>query len=141
MIISIIRSVLITSIIACSVGFALSSIIGFWQGFTAAVIIQFALYNIATTFNINRSRAKTLELEIENILNRSEAEVECPCGKNRQLTYIFIGEEPPILVCPECSNKFRVVTTLSTQLLTEPINLDNLFNKLRESKELINKVN
>jgi hypothetical protein len=68
---------------------------------------------------------------LDELLSRQEVTVECPCGKSEVPVTIFVDEET-IVKCDVCNNKFRVVTEISTRLLTEPLEIENMFDKLNE---------
>lgn len=129
-------SLLITAIISIGFGFALSNFFGFLQGSVLAFLLQiitFYVYSLIKQNNINRVEEEHLGI-IEEIAERSLVTVECPCGvKSDPVPYFDIADAS--FTCEKCSSKYRVEVVFNSVLLTEPLNLENAFTKIKE-KEL-----
>jgi hypothetical protein len=129
-------SLLITVIISIGFGFALSNFLGFLQGTTLVFLLQiilFYVYSLIRQNNISRIEEEHISV-INEIAERSLVRVECPCGvKNDSIPYFDVTDA--IFTCEKCSSKYRVEVVFNSILLTEPLNLENAFTKIKE-KEL-----
>ena len=125
------RSLLITLLISLGIAFSLRNVFGLWETFTlvTALFMQCAAYSVA--FEERTGIVAQLTQTLDEFLSRQEVTVQCPCGKNEVQVTIFVDEET-IVKCDACNNKFRVVTEISTRLITEPLVLENMFNALNE---------
>jgi hypothetical protein len=133
---TIIISLIITIAISFGFGFALSSFLGFFQGTVLSFLIQIILFYVYSS--IKQNNTTKIEEEhfniIREIAERSLVNVECPCGvKNEQIPYFDIADTS--FTCEKCSSKYRVEVVFNPVLLTEPLNLENAFTKIKE-KEL-----
>jgi hypothetical protein len=111
--------------------FSLRNVFGLWETFTLVTALQYILSFIIKTYEERAGQVAQLTQTLDEILSRQEVTVECPCGKSEMPVTIFIDEET-IVKCDACKNKFRVVTEISTRLITEPLVLENMFNALNE---------
>lgn len=125
------RSLLITLLISLGIAFSLRNVFGLWETFTLVTALQYILSFIIKTYEERAGQVAQLTQTLDEILSRQEVTVECPCGKSEIPVTIFIDEEN-IVKCDACKNKFRVVTEISTRLITEPLVLENMFNALNE---------
>jgi len=125
------RSLLITLLISLGIAFSLRNVFGLWETFTLVTALQYILSFIIKTYEERAGQVAQLTQTLDEILSRQEVTVECPCGKSEMPVTIFIDEET-IVKCDACMNKFRVVTEISTRLITEPLVLENMFNALNE---------
>jgi hypothetical protein len=125
------RSLLITILISLGFAFSLRNVLGLWETFTLVTALQYILSFIIKTYEERAGQVAQLTQTLDEILSRQEVTVECPCGKSEMPVTIFIDEET-IVKCDACKNKFRVVTEISTRLITEPLVLENMFNALNE---------
>lgn len=125
------RSLLITLLISLGFAFSLRNVFGLWETFTLVTALQYILSFIIKTYEERAGQVAQLTQTLDEILSRQEVTVECPCGKSEMPVTIFIDEET-IVKCDACKNKFRVVTEISTRLITEPLVLENMFNALNE---------
>ena len=125
------RSLLITLTISLSIAFSLRNVFGLWETFTLTTILQYVVSIIFKSYEERAGRVAQLTETLDELLSRQEITVECPCGKSEVPVTIFIDEET-IVKCDICNNKFRVVTEISTRLLTEPLEIENMFDKLNE---------
>jgi uncharacterized membrane protein len=133
---TIIISLIITVIISTGFGFVLSTTLGFWQGTILAFLAQiilFYVYSLAKQNNISKIEEEHFNI-ISEIAQRSLIDVVCPCGvKGDQIP--FFDLEDASFTCEKCSSKYRVEVVFNPVLLTEPLNLENAFTKIKE-KEL-----
>lgn len=125
-------SLLITLLISLGIGFVLSDLLGFWQGFVGTIIIQFFVFYFT-------SSRKTQQVESqpsfeEEIIGLQTVPISCPCGKSTFSAPVFFNTENAF-TCEKCGSKFKVDVTYDTILLTEPLNIENVFNQLKQ-KEL-----
>ena len=125
------RSLLLTLLISLGIAFSLRNVFGLWETFTLVTALQYILSFIIKTYEERAGQVAQLTQTLDEILSRQEVTVECPCGKSEIPVTIFIDEEN-IVKCDACKNKFRVVTEISTRLITEPLVLENMFNALNE---------
>jgi len=125
------RSLLITLLISLGFAFSLRNVFGLWETFTLVTALQYILSFIVKTYEERSGRVAQLTETLDELLSRQEVIVECPCGKSEVPVTIFVDEET-IVKCEVCNNKFRVVTEISTRLLTEPLEIENMFDKLNE---------
>lgn len=136
-ILTVIISLVITVLISIGFGFALSNFLGFLQGSVLAFLIQiisFYVYSLVKQNNIAKVEEDHYNI-INEIAERSLVNVECPCGvKSEQIPYFDISDAT--FTCEKCSSKYRVEVVFNSVLLTEPLNLENAFTKIKE-KELI----
>jgi hypothetical protein len=134
--IGIIRSLLITLAVSGGFAFALKQFFGFWECFVLFTVVQFLFFfftknnQIQETTDIIQDLADNLDALIE----KQQVNVACPCGKNTIPTVLFLDEEV-ILECDKCGNKFKVVVDIQTQLVTEPVNMEVVYNNLKQLKE------
>ena len=125
------RSLSITLTISLGIAFSLRNVFGLWETFTLATILQFVVAIIFKSYEERAGKVAQLTETLDELLSRQEVTVECPCGKSEVPVTIFVDEES-IVKCDVCNNKFRVVTEISTRLLTEPLEVENMFDKLNE---------
>jgi hypothetical protein len=127
------RSFLITILISLGTAFSLRNVFGLWETFTLVTALQYIVSFIVKTYEERAGQVAQLTQTLDEILSRQEINVECPCGKNEIPVTIFIDEET-IVKCDACKNKFKVVTEISTRLITEPLVLESMFNTLNEQQ-------
>jgi hypothetical protein len=127
------RSLLITLLISLGFAFSLRNVFGLWETFTLVTALQYILSFIVKTYEDRAGQVAQLTQTLDEILSRQEVIVECPCGKNEIPVTIFIDEEN-IVKCDACKNKFKVITEISTRLVTEPLVLESMFNTLNEQQ-------
>lgn len=133
---SIIRSIAITILVSTGLAFSFKSIFGFWETFTLTTIIQYFIAFAITTYEARAGQVAMLTEALDEILERQSVVVDCPCGKGKTSVTVFIDEDT-VTQCSICKNKFRVTTETSTRLLTDPLEVEKMYNKLNE----VNKVN
>jgi hypothetical protein len=129
---NILKSVIITVLISLGIAFSLKSFFGFWETFVLFSIIQIGTGYLWNTGKLNKADAIMNEDEqtIDELIKKQEVEVECPCGKNKINTIIFVNDDI-VLQCEKCNNSFRVLTEVKTQLLTETVNMEQVYDKLK----------
>ena len=129
-------SLFITILVSLGFGYALSNFLGFIQGSVLAFLIQivlFYVYSLHKDDKLFKLEAQHIDI-IEEIAERSMVEVECPCGvKADPMPYFEITDTT--FTCDKCSSKYRVEVVFNSVLLTEPLNLENAFTKIKQ-KEL-----
>jgi len=133
---TIIISLIITIIISAGFGFVFSNILGFLQGTILAFLVQiilFYVYSLVKQNNISKVEEEHFSI-ISEIAQRSLVDVVCPCGvKGEPIAYFDL--EDASFTCEKCSSRYRVEVVFNPVLLTEPLNLENAFTKIKE-KEL-----
>ena len=129
---SILKSITITVLISLGIAFSLKSLFGFWETFVLFSIIQLGVGFMWNTDKLSKTDTIMNEFEqtIDELIKKQEVEVECPCGKSKINTIIFVNEDI-VLQCEKCNNSFRVLTEVKTQLLTETINMEQVYDKLK----------
>lgn len=127
------KSLAITALISLGLSFSLKQLIGFWEMFVLSFTLQFITTFLWKTFNIKKTNSLVEELsqDLDEVLTKQEVNVECPCGKNTIPVIVFPNEDL-LLKCDKCNNTFRVTTEIKTQLVTEPVNMESVFDKLKE---------
>ena len=125
------RSLLITLLISSGIAFSLRNVFGLWETFTLVTALQYLITFIVKSYEERAGQVTQLTQTLDELLSRQEVNVECPCGKSEIPVTIFVDEET-IVKCDVCNNKFRVVTEISTRLITEPVVLESMFNQLNE---------
>ena len=125
------RSLLITLLISFGIAFSLRNVFGLWETFTLVTTLQYLISFLIKSYEERAGQVTQLTQTLDELLSRQEVNVECPCGKSEIPVTIFVDEET-IVKCDVCNNKFRVVTEISTRLITEPVVLESMFNQLNE---------
>lgn len=126
----------ITLLISLGVGFVLKDIIGFWQGVVGSIIAQFLGFYLLSLKNNTTSNEPDLS---DEIINLQTIPISCPCGKHTFTAPVFYNTENEFL-CEKCGSRFKVELNYDTVLLTEPLNIANVFNQLKEKELSDNKV-
>jgi Ca2+/Na+ antiporter len=134
---TILRSILITSIVSILFGFALRNVFGFWEALSLAFVLQFIVAFITSSFKINRVENLTNEFEgeLEQLLSLSETTIACPCGNYTFTENIFANVESTY-VCEKCNNEFKLDVTVTPTLLTQPVNVDQPITALKDDIEI-----
>jgi len=132
---NIVRSIGITAIISAIVGFALRTLLGFWEIFSLAAVLQFVAFFTYNSYQITKTTQNNTEADVafENLLALSEADIVCPCGNYTVRDYVYAGIENTFK-CEKCSNTFKVSITLTPTLVTEPVDINQTFEDLIRSK-------
>jgi len=75
------------------------------------------------------------QAEVDELLDMSLVNIECPCGKNKFEASLFASIEN-VFDCSVCGNKFKADITITPTLLTEPVNsINKTFDELLQQKE------
>lgn len=125
-------SLSITLLISTGIGFVLTDSVGFWKGFVGSIIAQFLLFYLLS-YKSNNKDSNEPNLS-EELISLQTIPISCPCGKHTFTAPVFYNTENEFL-CEKCGSKFKVELTHDTVLLTEPLNIVNVFTQLKE-KEL-----
>ena len=135
---TILRSILITSIVSILFGFALRNIFGFWESIALAFVLQFIIAFIYSSVKINRVDTLTEEFEVElqQLLDLSEAAIPCPCGNYTFMGNIFINMENTY-VCEKCNNEFKLNVAVTPTLVTQPVDVNQNFSDLSKDVEIV----
>ncbi len=134
---TILRSILITSIVSILFGFALRNVFGFWEALSLAFVLQFIVAFITSSFKINRVENLTTEfqVELEQLLSLSETTIACPCGNYTFTENVFANVESTY-VCEKCNNEFKLDVTVTPTLLTHPVNVDQPITALKDDVKI-----
>ena len=132
---TLLRSVVITILVSLGFAFGLKNLLGFWETFSLAIVIQFIVGFIYNSKKINKVQVLTTDFqnELEQLLSLSEAKIPCPCGNYTYTTNLFYNIEETY-VCEECGNEFRIEFSATPTLLTQPVYTEQDFNNLKEEK-------
>jgi len=132
---TLLRSIVITIIVSLGFAFGLKNLLGFWETFSLAVVIQFIVSFLYNSKKINKVQELTadFENELEQLLSLSEAKIPCPCGNYTHTTNLFYNIDETY-ICEECTNEFRVEFSATPTLLTQPVYTEQDFNNLKEEK-------
>ena len=135
---TIFRSILITSIVSILFGFALRNIFGFWESIALAFVIQFITAFIYSSLKLNKIDTLTEEFEVElqQLLDLSEATISCPCGNYNVTENIFINMENTY-VCEKCDNEFKLNIAVTPTLVTQPVDVNQSFSDLSKDVEIV----
>tara|TARA_R110002020_G_scaffold264957_2_gene479730 strand:+ start:310 stop:747 length:438 start_codon:yes stop_codon:yes gene_type:complete len=135
---TILRSILITSIVSILFGFALRNIFGFWESIALAFVIQFITAFIYSSLKLNKIDTLTEEFEVElqQLLDLSEATISCPCGNYNVTENIFINMENTY-VCEKCDNEFKLNIAVTPTLVTQPVDVNQSFSDLSKDVEIV----
>jgi uncharacterized Zn-finger protein len=127
----------ITLLVSFGIGFVLADLIGFWQGVVGSIIAQFLGFYL---LSLKSKNITSTEPDLsEEIINLQTIPISCPCGKNTFTAPVFYNTENEFL-CEKCGSRFKVELNYDTVLLTEPLNIANVFNQLKEKELSDNKV-
>ena len=79
--------------------------------------------------------------DVDEIIEKCMTVVTCPCGEADIPGVVFVNDEN-IFTCAKCSSKFRIELVPQTVLVTEPQNIERIFEMLNEkAKEEIKRKN
>lgn len=136
MIIVIVRSLLIVLLVSLGIAFSLKSFLGFTETFILVTILQFFIAFFWKNFTIKKEiqAVKEITEDYTEVLEKCVVSVACPCGKEINDIIVFAAEEA-IVKCNKCDNDFKVICDVRTQLVTEPLNLEVVYDQLKEKKE------
>lgn len=127
-------SIAITILISLGVGYTLGDFLGgFTKGVCLSLIVQF-LYFYFRKQSSTKDQVNEAELILQEIIDLQTSNVNCPCGKNIMSVPLFINKEN-IFKCDKCNSSFRVDIEYQPVVITEQVNLNNVFEALR-NKEL-----
>ena len=134
---TILRSFLITLIVAIAFAFGLRNIIGFWETLALAIVIQFIIAFVYSSFKISRVDNLTQEFEgeLQQLLDLSEVTIACPCGNYTFSENVFLNMENTY-TCEKCNNDFRIEVSITPTLLTQPVNVNQAFAELTKEEEV-----
>ncbi len=132
---TILRSFLITLLVAIAFAFGLRNIIGFWETLALAIVIQFIIAFVYSSFKISRVDNLTQEFEgeLQQLLDLSEVTIACPCGNYTFTENVFLNMENTY-TCEKCNNDFRIEVSISPTLLTQPVNVNQAFAELTKEE-------
>lgn len=132
---NVLKSFLITLLISIGLAFSFRQAFGFWECFVAITIAQFLIGFLYKNRKIQQdsSLIEDLTSNIDALIERQQVYVECPCGKNTIAAVVFYDEET-IVECDKCNNTLKIITDIQTQLVTDPVNMENIYNKLKEQQ-------
>jgi|TARA_Y100000361_G_C10928986_1_gene222857 Ca2+/Na+ antiporter len=133
---TILRSFLITLLVAIAFAFGLRNIIGFWETLALAIVIQFIIAFVYSSFKISRVDNLTQEFEgeLQQLLDLSEVTIACPCGNYTFTENVFLNMENTY-TCEKCNNDFRIEVSITPTLLTQPVNVNQAFAELTKEEE------
>ena len=135
---TILRSILITSIVSVLFGLALRNLFGFWEAATLAFVLQFIIAFTVSSFKLNKVSSLTMEFETElqQLLDLNEATITCPCNNNTFTENIFINMDNSY-TCEKCNNTYRIDVNLVPTLLTETMDVNkSLVDITKEVKDV-----
>tara|TARA_R100000008_G_C3562451_1_gene157044 strand:- start:490 stop:945 length:456 start_codon:yes stop_codon:yes gene_type:complete len=134
---TILRSFLITLLVAIAFAFGLRNIIGFWETLALAIVIQFIIAFVYSSFKISRIDNLTQEFEgeLQQLLDLSEVTIACPCGNYTFTENVFLNMENTY-TCEKCNNDFRIEVSITPTLLTQPVNVNQAFAELTKEEEV-----
>ena len=134
---TILRSFIITILVAIALALGLRYIIGFWETLALAIVIQFIIAFVYSSFKISRVDNLTQEFEgeLQQLLDLSEVTIACPCGNYTFTENVFLNMENTY-TCEKCNNDFRIEVSITPTLLTQPVNVNQAFAELTKEEEV-----
>lgn len=72
--------------------------------------------------------------EYEALLETQEISIDCDCGKGK-FEGFFSKDKENIRECPECKTKYKIIPNYEMRVTSEPLNNEEIFNKISEEKE------
>lgn len=135
----IVYSLAIVLAISLGVGFIAQDFLGgstagFFRGFIGSIIVQFLVFYFSAVKSEKKEEINESQLKLDEIVSQQTCPVTCPCGKNVITVPIFINQDNAF-ECEVCKSKFRVEISYESILLTEQVNLNNIFNILKEKEQ------
>lgn len=135
----IVYSLAIVTVISLGIGFITQdffggSTAGFLRGFTGSVIAQFLIFYFSAVKTEKKEEINDSQIKLDEIIAQQTCPISCPCGKNVITAPIFINQDNAF-ECEVCKSKFRVEVSYESILLTEQVNLNNIFNILKEKEQ------
>ena len=129
---NVIKSLIITLTISIGLAFSFRQAFGFWECFVTITIVQFLIGFIFKNKKIQQEVSLIEELtdNLEALIEKQQVLIECPCGKNTIPAIVFYNEET-ILECDKCNKKLKIITDIQTQLITDTVNMESIYNKLK----------
>jgi hypothetical protein len=122
-------------IISCAIGFAFQAVLGgFWNAFLAGILGQLLVYNIYKTFSDTKEKETGIRETLDSLVSSQVCPIACPCGKNVVEEPLFINGDNNF-VCEVCKCKFRVEITYESVLQTEQVNLNTIFDVLKQKEQ------
>jgi hypothetical protein len=122
-------------LISSCIGFAFQAFFGgFWQAALAGLLGQLLVYNVYTSLLELSQKRNEIKNTLDTIIEAQTCPIACPCGKNVVQAPLFINNDNDF-ICEVCNAKFRVEITYESILQTQPTNLSNIFDVLKQ-KEL-----
>jgi hypothetical protein len=131
---------IIIALIVSTIGaFVLQDIIGFWQGFLGATLLQIIIGS-ATNQMV---KVKT-SLEMENQLTqrikdaaKQTLKLKCPCTNMVEQVVPIRLDEPNFYKCLNCEKNISVNLQASTALMTDIINIDATHSQVVKAMEQV----
>lgn len=125
-------SILTTAVVSTAIAFGLSTILGFWQTFSLAFILQ-----VISFYYFNNRLITKQQVELEKILNdryeilsKNLVQFACPCGQQTFEELIYINAENTFK-CEKCDNNITVGVNLIPAIATIPMDIGSTLQKMR----------
>jgi len=133
---SILKSLLITSIISLFFSFGLRNTVGFWETFAIATGLQIIFAFLYNSYRISKQQdvSSLFQAEIEEILSYSDATFVCPCGNHSFNEKLFINTDNTFK-CKQCKSLVRADIKIEPILLTESISEPKTYEALKTISE------
>jgi len=133
---SILKSLLITSIISLFFSFGLRNTVGFWETFAIAVGLQIIFAFLYNSYRISKQQevSSFFQAEIEEVLSYSDATFVCPCGNHSFNERLFINVDNTFK-CEKCKSLVRADIKIDPILLTESISEPKTYEALKTISE------
>lgn len=75
---------------------------------------------------------KDVIVEYEDMLSEQLVQLECNCGKTL-FDGILIPKNENICICPSCNEKYKVLVSYDSILITDTLNDEDIFDKITKS--------
>ena len=128
--------IFIVFLISSLVGYSFQNIFGLVEAFLVATVIQLITPSIYQSLSRSKARILALESEINEFVDISTCNVECPCGGYTFNEIVVVSEDSVITKCPVCSNEYKLTPIVRVVLTTEPLNLGKSYED-KEGKEAV----
>ena len=87
--------------------------------------------------NQNQKPAITEEdIVIDELIENNMVIIDCPCGES-QIPGVAYANAENIFTCTKCNSKLRVELYPSVTLVTEPQNIEKMFDLLKSKIDLV----
>ena len=114
----------IVILVSTALGYALRNFLGFFETFILGTLLQLIAPTVWNAIFKHRQTIEELEDELNYLIDLNTAIVDCPCGNHMFEEIIVITDNTIASTCPECKGTYRLLPSVKTILITEPLNIE-----------------